>query len=235
MRFAVFATFGLALAVSADRGSNCVEPRSNSMKFSLVSQKNTTGQWTAQLQLIHDGRKTDERSSWEVDLEQSVISCNGQERINLTATLTAPPEPPTPGYELFPRMGYYKFHPTGHIWKDALSVCMQEGAHLAIINSKAEANLIKGLFARYLEVKSSTDNNHAFLGYHDHYNEGQYETILGQPLNSTGYYVFTSGQPNNAAIGIDPDQDCGGVTREGLLNDLPCNTRYAFFCEMELP
>ncbi|KDR16872.1 Hemolymph lipopolysaccharide-binding protein [Zootermopsis nevadensis] len=199
MRFAVFATFGLALAVSADRGSNCVEPRSNSMKFSLVSQKNTTGQWTAQLQLIHDGRKTDERSSWEVDLEQSVISCNGQERINLTATLTAPPEPPTPGYELFPRMGYYKFHPTGHIWKDALSVCMQEGAHLAIINSKAEANLIKGLFA------------------------------------STGYYVFTSGQPNNAAIGIDPDQDCGGVTREGLLNDLPCNTRYAFFCEMELP
>jgi hypothetical protein len=24
------------------------------------------------------------------------------------------------------------------------------------------------------------------------------------------------------------------VTRTGLLNDLPCNNRYAFFCEMEL-
>jgi hypothetical protein len=59
--------------------------------------------------------------------------------------------------------------------------------------------------------------------------------ITGQPLNSTGYYVFLSGQPNNAPMGIDLDQDCGGVSRTGLLNDLPCNSRYAFICEMELP
>jgi hypothetical protein len=58
--------------------------------------------------------------------------------------------------------------------------------------------------------------------------------VTGQSLNTTGYKNFTSGQPNNAPLGIDPDQDCGGVTRTGLLNDLPCNNRYAFFCEMEL-
>jgi hypothetical protein len=56
----------------------------------------------------------------------------------------------------------------------------------------------------------------------------------GQSLNTTGFKTFTPGQPNNAALGLDPDQDCGGVTRTGLLNDLPCNSRYAFFCEMEL-
>jgi hypothetical protein len=56
----------------------------------------------------------------------------------------------------------------------------------------------------------------------------------GQSLNTTGYKDFTAGQPNNTPSGTDPDQDCGGVTRAGLLNDLPCNTRYAFFCEMEL-
>jgi hypothetical protein len=59
--------------------------------------------------------------------------------------------------------------------------------------------------------------------------------VTGQSLNTTGYRNFATGQPNNSPLGIDPDQDCGGVTRSGLLNDLPCNTRYGFFCEMELP
>jgi hypothetical protein len=72
-------------------------------------------------------------------------------------------------------------------------------------------------------------------------------------MNTTGYKTFTAGQPNNAPLGTDPDhssavlimicaplgtdpdQDCGGVTRTGLLDDLPCNSRYGFFCEMELP
>jgi hypothetical protein len=82
-------------------------------------------------------------------------------------------------------MGYYKFHPTGLVWKDALHVCTQEGAHLAIINSQAEANLIKGLFVRYPKLQSTTDNVHAFLGYHDIYNEGKYETIFGKLNLST--------------------------------------------------
>jgi hypothetical protein len=59
--------------------------------------------------------------------------------------------------------------------------------------------------------------------------------VTGQSLNTTGFKTFAYGQPNNAPIGTDSDQDCGGVTRAGQLNDLPCNSRYGFFCEMELP
>jgi hypothetical protein len=76
-------------------------------------------------------------------------------------------------------MGYYKFHSIGLTWREALHACAQEGAHLAIINSQEEANLIKGLYAMHPKVQNSTDNNHAFLGYHDFYTEGQFETIFG--------------------------------------------------------
>lgn len=86
---------------------------------------------------------------------------------------------PTPGYELFPLMGYYKFHPIGLTWREALQVCAQEGAHLAIINSQEEANLIKSLYAKHPKVQNSADNVNAFLGYHDLYTEGQFETIFG--------------------------------------------------------
>jgi hypothetical protein len=77
-------------------------------------------------------------------------------------------------------MGYYKFHNTGLIWRDALHTCTQEGAHLAIINSQAEANLIKDLFARYPKVQSAANNDVAFIGYHDFYKEGKYENIFGK-------------------------------------------------------
>jgi hypothetical protein len=76
-------------------------------------------------------------------------------------------------------MGYYKFHPVALTWRDALHVCEQEGAHLAIINSQEEANLIKGLYARHPKVQNSEDKDHAFLGYHDLYTEGKFETIFG--------------------------------------------------------
>lgn len=76
-------------------------------------------------------------------------------------------------------MGYYKFHPIGLTWRDALQVCAQEGAHLAIINSQEEANLIKSLYDMHPKVQNSADNNNAFLGYHDFYIEGQFQTIFG--------------------------------------------------------
>jgi hypothetical protein len=41
-----------------------------------------------QARLEHGGGETSGRSSWEVDLEQTVTSCNGQDAINITATLT---------------------------------------------------------------------------------------------------------------------------------------------------
>jgi hypothetical protein len=94
-------------------------------------------------------------------------------------SFAAPPELPTPGYELFPLMGYYKFHSVGRTWREALHTCAQEGAHLAIINSQEEANLIRSLYDKNPKVQNATDNHHAFLGYHDLYTEGQFETILG--------------------------------------------------------
>ncbi|KAJ9584258.1 hypothetical protein L9F63_021380, partial [Diploptera punctata] len=218
---------------------SCSSMRPNTMKFSMRSRRNEN--WTLELlskthilKLQHDGKNTIENSVWDVDVEHNIKSCGGSDTIDIQATLIAPLETPRPGYDLFPGMGYYKFHDEAIIWQDALRICAQEGAHLAIINSEAESTLIKNLFAKYPNIPNSFSESSVFLGYHDLHNEGQFQTIFGETLNTTGFSRFLNGQPNNTPVGMDKDQDCGGVHREGLLNDLPCNSRFGFICEREL-
>ena len=77
-------------------------------------------------------------------------------------------------------MGYYKFHDNGLIWEEALRVCANEGAHLAIINSEAESKLIRKMYSRHPKIQNTPDGEFVFLGYHDLYNEGNFETIFGK-------------------------------------------------------
>ncbi|KAJ4442990.1 hypothetical protein ANN_04638, partial [Periplaneta americana] len=149
--------------------------------------------------------------------------------------ITAPPRRVTEGYELFPAVGYYKFHTEGLTWREAVKACSREGAHLAIINSETESSVLQSLFARHPKLNNVSDQNHAFLGYHDLHKEGTFLTVFGNALNTTGFLRWSdSTQPNNAKSGPDPDSDCGGINRNGGLNDLPCNWKVSFFCEQPL-
>lgn len=89
---------------------------------------------------------------------------------------TAPPIRAGPGYELRRGVGYYKIHTEPKTWHEALQICEQEGAHLAVINSEEESKVLQSLFA---PVAAKLKVTWAFVGFHDLYNEGQYLTIFG--------------------------------------------------------
>lgn len=54
--------------------------------------------------------------------------------------------------------------------------------------------------------------------------------VTDQPLRDTGYMVWDYNEPNNAG----GDEDCICVKRTGGLNDISCDLKMAFMCELEL-
>lgn len=52
----------------------------------------------------------------------------------------------------------------------------------------------------------------------------------GQTLKEAGFDKFFPGEPNNSTVG----EYCGSVFRNGFLNDLWCNERFAFICEKQI-
>ncbi|KAG8229812.1 hypothetical protein J437_LFUL008180 [Ladona fulva] len=86
------------------------------------------------------------------------------------------PPPKPAGYEYFPGVGYYKFYPDGvKTFNEALNICQNDGAHLAIINSVAESEVLKFIYARFPKAKEW-----AYLGFHDLEVEGKFVTISGE-------------------------------------------------------
>jgi hypothetical protein len=77
-------------------------------------------------------------------------------------------------------VGYYKFHTTPKTWDEARLTCQQEGAHLVVINSEAESKVLQSLFAGVKKVEGVSNNDYAFVGFHDRFVEGEYLTVFGK-------------------------------------------------------
>ncbi|XP_076382476.1 uncharacterized protein LOC117225762 [Megalopta genalis] len=137
-------------------------------------------------------------------------------------------------YLITPGIGMHKFHSRSVTWNDARRTCYDEGGHLAIINSNAEAGVLTAIFNRASSsVKGAAYPDEAFLGIHDLYAEGNWVTILGDTLAKTGFSTWSErwgGQPDNGG----GNQNCGAYLREGTLDDVHCEARYPFFCEIPL-
>jgi len=76
------------------------------------------------------------------------------------------------GYRKFSEAHYFGAYMEPITWVEARNVCDKEGAHLAVINSEAEAKFVASLWT------SSWD--WAFIGTHDFYVEGEYVTIYSK-------------------------------------------------------
>lgn len=84
------------------------------------------------------------------------------------------------------------------------------------------------MLLRVLEENKITQ---AWLGVHDLYDEGDWVTIMDDPLEATGYSKWTTKIPN------EPDnyggkQHCGLLLKDGGMDDLECTAANAFFCEI---
>nr|XP_034830465.1 uncharacterized protein LOC117987550 isoform X1 [Maniola hyperantus] len=144
-------------------------------------------------------------------------------------TWPARPRAPTWPSSTATRRLRYKFHKTPRTWSRAYMACAAEGAHLAIINSDTEAQVIKEIFAKHPggSMRGFFWKDVAFVGFHDWGEHGEFLTIEGQTLEEAGYAQFSGGEPNNATTG----EYCGAVYRNGKFDDLWCENPYAFICE----
>ncbi|XP_011172832.1 hemolymph lipopolysaccharide-binding protein isoform X2 [Solenopsis invicta] len=127
-------------------------------------------------------------------------------------------------YLITPGMGAHKLHVRKLPWYKARRICIQEGGHLAIINSNSEEKLL-------LHILEENKINQAWLGVHDLYEEGDWNTIMDEPLEATGYSKWTlkiANEPDN----YGGKQHCGVLLKEGGMDDLECTALVAFFCEI---
>lgn len=83
-----------------------------------------------------------------------------------------PPEIIPESYRKFSEGHYFRAHTEPVKWVEARDICDKEGAHLAIINSEAEAKFVTSLW--------NSSSKWAFIGTHDFYVEGNYVTIYSK-------------------------------------------------------
>ncbi|XP_063358768.1 C-type mannose receptor 2-like [Cydia amplana] len=115
----------------------------------------------------------------------------------------------------------YKFHRTFRTWFQAYVMCHEEGGELAVIDSPEEAQMLRTMF------KENLSPDQAIIGFRT--KAGEWVTIDEEPLNATGYEVWSPGEPNNK-----DGESCGFILRSGMLNDDPCDKLAPSICEITL-
>ncbi|XP_071448779.1 hemolymph lipopolysaccharide-binding protein-like [Hetaerina americana] len=191
--------------------------------LSISSKRNQTGHFITKYSVNMFANQSS--SLWKLDIHTRNDKSGEFQLFNLQATVTVPPSRPE-GYEYFPGIGYYKLYaekPSN--FDEALKTCSREGGHLAIINSEAEHRVLQNIFSKFPKAGAS-----AFVGFHDQIKEGEFITIFGQPLNSTGFLKWGHSDPNN----YGGNQNCGCLIRNSFLCDVGCEEKLSFFCEYDL-
>jgi hypothetical protein len=108
----------------------------------------------------------------------------------------------------------YKFGSERITWHSANWQCTKQGAHLAIINSKAENDW----------VTSHSNFHHIWIGSTDKANEGNFVDHNGEPLTYTN---FSPGEPNN----FFNNEDCIHIyAHDGKWNDMGCEEAWHTDC-----
>lgn len=82
-----------------------------------------------------------------------------------------------------------------------------------------------------LRILQENNIDMAWLGVHDLFEEGDWNTIMDEPLEATGYSKWSlqnGEQPNN----LNGNQNCGVLLKDGDMNDEACATTIAFFCKI---
>lgn len=117
----------------------------------------------------------------------------------------------------------HKFYRIKSTWNNARHTCIRDGGHLAIINSESEERIL-------LRMLEENNADSTWLGLHDLYEEGDWVSILDQPIQDTGYTKWTTKWPN------EPDnwggnQNCAILMKGDAMDDIICNSMHYFICE----
>ncbi|KAJ8895213.1 hypothetical protein PR048_000538 [Dryococelus australis] len=140
-------------------------------------------------------------------------------------------DPMRPGYVKLGE-GSYKIHSRGADWLTAKATCESEGAHLVVINSEEEAQLVVNLFSHH--PSSNADyKNEIWVGVNDIEEEGKFVTVLGEDLSTTGYAIWVKGNPDDYSRHDPNGEDCVSLKKSRHFNDLHCKANLTIVCEAE--
>lgn len=81
-------------------------------------------------------------------------------------------------YELPRGIGLYKLHPERKTFDEAQVICMEEGANLVIMETYAEAAIVKFLYEEYNNATNDGASD-MFVGCDDRAVEGLFVTVKG--------------------------------------------------------
>ncbi|TGZ48335.1 Hemolymph lipopolysaccharide-binding protein [Temnothorax longispinosus] len=126
-------------------------------------------------------------------------------------------------YLITPGMGAHKLHVRKLPWNKARRICIQEGGHLAVINSNSEEKLL-------MHILEENKIGRAWLGVHDLYEEGDWNTIMDEPLEATGFSKWSLNYEN--APDKYKENHCGSLLDNGGMDNVKCTLAVAFFCEI---
>ncbi|KAL0118257.1 hypothetical protein PUN28_009126 [Cardiocondyla obscurior] len=117
----------------------------------------------------------------------------------------------------------HRLYPYKLTWNKARQACIQNGGHLAIINSESEEMIL----SQMLQEKNLDT---AWLGLHDLYEEGDWVTIMDQPIQNTGFTGWTNKWPNEPD-NWNGDQHCAILIKKDGMDDVNCKSMHYYFCE----
>ncbi|XP_053626056.1 macrophage mannose receptor 1 [Plodia interpunctella] len=138
-------------------------------------------------------------------------------------------------YQYFQDVGScYKVSQIACTWNEAYAECQKEGAHLVVLNSEAEHQVVWNLTKRAPYVSDARAHFFFFAGFRANKAYGDqprvFRTIFNQTLEDAGFAQWSENEPNNALN----NEDCGSIFKnDGKLNDLDCAHKFAFICEKE--
>ncbi|XP_049947408.1 C-type mannose receptor 2-like [Schistocerca serialis cubense] len=130
------------------------------------------------------------------------------------------------GYKYVPQLGFYKHYTTADTYEGAKKRCLDDGGHLAVLDTQEEAEEV----IKYYDVNK--DVTESYVGLNDIEEEGAFVSETGKLLTWLSFANWYPGEPNNAG---PTGEDCVTLYVAGTYNDVDCRLRYPFFCEIPLP
>ncbi|XP_046750321.1 hemolymph lipopolysaccharide-binding protein-like [Diprion similis] len=112
----------------------------------------------------------------------------------------------------------------------ARRICAEEGGHLAVLNSLAEAKMVTEIFRNSERITGSEYPDFASIGFHSHFApEVQFVTIHNETLEKAGYNQWMKGRTLSNGKRV-----WGSLHISGVFNNHGLPTPLGFICELPI-
>ncbi|XP_066994927.2 hemolymph lipopolysaccharide-binding protein [Anabrus simplex] len=198
----------------------------------VTSRRNLTGHWITSFEAERT-EPTGATKEISMNVTQTTSTCQGKDTYKLrsTAIVSNYAFKPPADYELVDELYFYKYPAVAMSWHEAKKFCEDDGTNLLIINSEDEAQSVKRYRDRKPKLPGPPGIFDTWVGITDEEKEGEYKTIFGQPLSSTGYpkrHSSHAGGPSRNCVFLSTWEGSVGLADTACANKLP------FICEFDV-